>query len=475
MLLASGGGINAGGSDNGKVRKMLDESMELSTMNETVVEEITPVSSPVAASNIPSGPVLIRKSALAFRYRPRVASMSHGQISPSNQHSHEKYFELTLEYGPQRAGAAKTSESIPIVRMDTDLIGETSNSDVGKYVSWENEGRVYHSTQISADWTDAYYMAPISGVVFEKIIQRAVEYTYKRPRYQPFEVISMPSGNLILRSSGADDFVWDMFHDLADLYVVIDPLLVPPRDKIQFYVADPERTADGLQDGDRSESVFGGNAMRNDGKQVNPNVRKVKGPIEGQRAAVFYENLFNCVNAIKTGDYSLYVSPPSITPTLSPIASTAPSNAVTVVEDSYSINDEIIGYNYSGAGSDAEDDNGISKTSDNNRALVNPSDDVNSTNDERRILSNINGGPHSSVKFLRYPRLLDEIVSDEIVENLEYYDGVIEDNNDVSISPLIESETMIDSNGTEGREYGPAEYPDDTAEAASETAGKLHR
>jgi hypothetical protein len=55
------------------------------------------------------------------------------------------------------------------------------NNDYGKFVSWENEGRVYHTTRISNEWTEAYYMAAITGVVFEKIVQRAVEYAIKRP------------------------------------------------------------------------------------------------------------------------------------------------------------------------------------------------------------------------------------------------------------------------------------------------------
>ena len=162
-------------------------------------------------------------------------------------------------------------------------------------------------------------MASITGVVFEKIIQRAVEYTYKRPRYQPFEVVSIPSGKLIVRSSGSDDFVWDMFRDLAYLYVDIDPILVPPRGRVQFYVADPvdhsqeegnnngRSIEEAQQQGDNNP-----NARPKKQHQPNPNVKKVQGPLEGSRAAMFYENFFNCANAIKTGDYSMYLPPPSL-------------------------------------------------------------------------------------------------------------------------------------------------------------------
>ena len=133
------------------------------------------------APSIPSGPILIRKSALAFRYRPRVATVLHPHVSDPDaddaqsreaQLDKQKYFELTLEYGPQRTGVSRTSESIPMVHIDTELAAETNNEGMGKYVSWENVGRVYHSTRISNEWTEAYYMAPITGVVLEKIIQR---------------------------------------------------------------------------------------------------------------------------------------------------------------------------------------------------------------------------------------------------------------------------------------------------------------
>lgn len=202
-----GGGSNDGGNNNGnkrrRLQRMLDEGMASSSTDtaESKVEESAPATSS-SATTTSSGPVLIRKSALAFRYRPRVASASHGphfseeyssslpmsdNLSPGDQVERQKYFELTLEYGPQRTGAAKTSESMPMVHMDMELMdGTSNNNNIGKYVSWENEGRVYYSTHISNEWTEAYYMAPITGVVLDKIIQRAVEYTYKRPRYQPF-------------------------------------------------------------------------------------------------------------------------------------------------------------------------------------------------------------------------------------------------------------------------------------------------
>jgi len=137
-----------------------------------------------------------------------------------------------------------------------------------------------------------------------------------------------------LRSSGSDDFVWDIFRDLADLYVDIDPILVPPRGRIQFYVADPEVSNDqGIGEG-RRESEGEGIEANGDNKpkkhRPNPNVKKVRGAVEGSHAAVFYENFFNCANAIKTGDYSMYLPPPSSPPTLQPTVSRAPSMASSI-------------------------------------------------------------------------------------------------------------------------------------------------
>ena len=91
-------------------------------------------------ASTPSGPVLIRKSALAFRYRPRAASASHGphfseeyaspvplgdlDLTPADTVERRKYFELTLEYGLQRPGAVRTSEPMPMVHRDTEAAGD---------------------------------------------------------------------------------------------------------------------------------------------------------------------------------------------------------------------------------------------------------------------------------------------------------------------------------------------------------------
>ena len=299
------GAGSTGGNGNGKIRRILDESKAANSSK--IATE--PKTVATANINLPSGPVRIHKTALAFRYRPRVASHEEfSSTSSSLPHEHRKYFELTLEYGPERTGATRTFESLPVIQMDTELMAEAGNNDFGKFATWSNDGRVYYSTQISDEWSDAYYMTSITGVVVEKIIQRAAEYNNKRPRYQPFEVISKPSGKLLLKSSSADDFVWEMFHDLADLYVEIDPLLVPARGRVQFYVSDPDDSEIKEQEGDQRERLIGGDETnggdkysKTKTKAMNPNVQMVTGTIEASRAAVFYEKFFDCANAIKTG------------------------------------------------------------------------------------------------------------------------------------------------------------------------------
>lgn len=335
-----GSGVGGGNNHHNNNHNYSNRRRNIQTMEKENNENGNDDATMSTSSSFPTGPVLIRKAALAFRYRPKVASVSHvapgstassSSLSANNDQSdattttatldQQKYFELTLEYGPQRAGATKTSESMPMVHIDMEVMANYNNDDENggggglKYVSWDNQGSIYYSTHISNEWSGAYYMAPITGVVLEKILEKAVEYPTKRPRYQPFEVVSIPSNTVILKSSGSDDFVWDMLKDLADLYVDIDPILVPPRGKVQFYVADPIVEGGGVDNNNGNNKDVEGSSggtrsnvevMRQKRRRPNPNVKRVVGALESSKAAVFYENFFNCANAKKTGDYSLF-------------------------------------------------------------------------------------------------------------------------------------------------------------------------
>lgn len=323
------------------------------------------------------------------------------------------------------------------------------------------------------------------------------------------EVVSIPSNNVILRSSGSDDFVWDMFRDLADLYVDIDPLLVPPRGRVQFYVADPEGSSDEGQGDDRRES---GDDEANDSsngdksnsrtkrRQPYPNVKRVKGPLEGSRAAMFYENFFNCANAIKTGDFSMYLPPPppSSAPTLLPEVSMAPSMA----PSTYTKNETVVGEDNSNDDDknndtgDAPDDNG---EEDNPDDVLTPGDNDNNGNNHTTMeesydnelddISNKRGAHHHRLLSLeeipenqmqlgeKHSNATEEALPDTIETNPE--DESIEKGyDDIPGLALGDDDSLIDStdfDGEEGSEDDPAEAAEKAAiEAvkAAENAGE---
>ncbi len=73
--------------------------------------------------------IIVRKSAIAFRYAPKSSSPDVVTKDP---------FELTLEYGPQRTGSTQSFEAMPSINGHSrDLAYEDGD---GKYVSWENHG-----------------------------------------------------------------------------------------------------------------------------------------------------------------------------------------------------------------------------------------------------------------------------------------------------------------------------------------------
>ena len=78
--------------------------------------------------------IQVRKSAIAFRYKPKSSSPDSTMKSP---------FELTLEYGPQRIGSMQEFEAMPNINgmmrgLDGNNGENTKNTNSGGYVSWEN-------------------------------------------------------------------------------------------------------------------------------------------------------------------------------------------------------------------------------------------------------------------------------------------------------------------------------------------------
>ena len=150
--------------------------------------------------------ILVTKSALAFRYKPKSTSLDAAVKSP---------FELVLEYGPQRTGPTQSNEAVSVV-------GGTNAETM--YLSWENHAKIYYTLSINKQedyYTNAYYMAPITGAVLSKILDYILDYPGHHPRYQPFTVVAKNRrvaesvmSQPIIRSSNSDDFVWDVLYSL---------------------------------------------------------------------------------------------------------------------------------------------------------------------------------------------------------------------------------------------------------------------
>lgn len=270
----------------------------------------------------------IHKVALGLRYRPLTVN------DPTDE---EKIREITLEYGPQRMGVGLNQESMPTVQQENaagggDVVDFNSTSSKS-FVTWENEGKVYYTTQIaSTGYISAYYMASVTGTVLGKILDKAVEYPMEnayirgRPRrYQPFVVVDGNAGlpppgfegeympkpsqrKVLLRSSSSVDFMEYMFYTLAELGVSLHPILAPPAYEIQLFATGVEKV------------------------KVGPPVWVT------QAAATFYEKLYQCIEAKVTGDYTGFTkqptpSPTTISPTTAnPAASLAPSISDQVVD-----------------------------------------------------------------------------------------------------------------------------------------------
>jgi len=233
--------------------------------------------------------IIVQKSAIAFRYKPKSTSPDAVVKSP---------FELTLEYGPQRTGATQMNEAMPIVNGNfRKLDGSNDGNRDDMYLSWENHAKIYYTFSIKeGDWVNAYYMGSTTGAVLDKILDYIIEYPINHPRYQPFTVKASKSGETLLKSSNSDDFVWKVFRKLAEWYVAIEPILTPPSYGLVLHVENVKKIeARDVDELNEKHSV-------------------------ATSAAQFYQNLLSCVHAIKTGDYSGFERTPipTISPTVNP-------------------------------------------------------------------------------------------------------------------------------------------------------------
>jgi hypothetical protein len=144
-------------------------------------------------------------------------------------------------------------------------------------------------------------MAPITGAVLTKVLSDYIlDYVEEHPRYQPFSVLEK-SGKVVLKSSNSDDFVWNVFNALSEMYVSIKPILSPKRFSLELHVEDVKRDVQRLESSvilDNANYLNEEHDHKQDGGQRKQNVANA--------AAEFYSKLFSCIDAIKTGDYSQY-------------------------------------------------------------------------------------------------------------------------------------------------------------------------
>jgi hypothetical protein len=208
---------------------------------------------------IANSTVTVQKMVMGIRFRPKG-----GQGELASALYAKKPMELTLEYGPQRIGALLNDEAMPIVQE------EESTS----YLSWDNVGRVYYTRKIvKENYLSSYYMASMTGAVFDKILNEAVDYAESRRRYQPFAVYSEERGRE-LRSSSSSDFTSFIWSHLAKLGVEIEPILSPPIYEARLWASSITKV--------------------------------VPEPAVANRAASFYQQLYGCLEAIATNNYANY-------------------------------------------------------------------------------------------------------------------------------------------------------------------------
>mmetsp|Transcript_31603 Transcript_31603/g.42127 ORF Transcript_31603/g.42127 Transcript_31603/m.42127 type:complete len:194 (-) Transcript_31603:37-618(-) len=108
------------------------------------------------------------------------------------------------------------------------------------------------------------------------------------------------------------NFVWSMLVQLNNLYVTMEPILVPPQYSIRFYVENKKMVT-----------------KLNANQQQQPQTNNPSAKTIATLAAEFYDKFYACGNAIRTGDYSRYNPTPS--PTIfvaSDVLSVAPSTAL---------------------------------------------------------------------------------------------------------------------------------------------------
>ncbi|KAL7572350.1 hypothetical protein ACA910_021563 [Epithemia clementina (nom. ined.)] len=233
----------------------------------------------------------IQTTALGLRYRPP----SGGSKPP---------LDLTLEYGPNREGKDNLHLSVPVLQDSDNPFDDDSWKPIR--VTWANEGQVYYTTQISQDdYVTANFMASLTGAVLSDLLATASVYPTDHRRYQPWEVVTDDVSiggdqaknrpkRVLFKSNSDYDFVHFLFQRLASVGVDLSPVLNPIYYRLRL-------NAVGIQ-------------------------RKALTREAQKDMAIFYQNLYSCLESLATA--SLVTAPPSPQPTNTPTASFAPTATI---------------------------------------------------------------------------------------------------------------------------------------------------
>lgn len=236
----------------------------------------------------------ITKAALGLRHKAQPQTTA----ASSHTRGKKRSLSLTLEYGPSRAASNLQHESVPRVVWDDE--GPSS-------VGWENEAKVYYTTEIGPDeYPTANYLASVSGAALSSLLTAAVEYMESDPRhrhYQPFSIVVEHPGEdvkskqtRLAHGSSDVDFMISLYQHLATLGVSLRPVLLPAHHQVRLHAAGWDQVQMGKD-------------------------------VPAATIAHFYDNVWRCVSAIATKDYSFFT--PVASPTLEPTTGLSSSDVPT--------------------------------------------------------------------------------------------------------------------------------------------------
>jgi hypothetical protein len=301
----------------------------------------------IANSTLP-----VHKLALGIRYNPSQQSSSVGR--------RKKPLEITLEYGPARAGEGLLLETVPRVggrgsesgnhnnknskNRRRAATGTAADADDPSSVAWDNRAVVYYTLRIDG-YRGADYVASMTGAVLKNLLQTALAYPLQRSRrrYQPFAVHrrapqqSAPGASssttttteesgaasasssssssqqpqasevMVLRSSNDLDFVSALWQHLSEVGVELKPVILPIRWRVHLVAsgirkvvaAGPGPAAAPATKNDASSSSSSTSATPPEGTGAG-------GTVPMHSVAAFYQRLYLCIEAIATANYSAY-------------------------------------------------------------------------------------------------------------------------------------------------------------------------